>query len=82
MSWLSGRGLVSKDTANVSWRRPQRKRELPASSGDGALPPMPPADLDDDRATDQAAAGDGLGDSTAPEPKSRGRGKQQELETA
>ena len=63
---------------NVSWRRPQRKREMPAMGGDSALPPMPPPGPGDEHAGDQTpAAGDGLGDSTAPAPKTPARGKQQ-----
>jgi uncharacterized protein (DUF736 family) len=62
---------------NVSWRRPQRKREMPAMGGDSALPPMPPAGPEDEHGTDQSpATGDGLGDSTAPAPKTPARGKQ------
>ncbi|WP_233203701.1 DUF736 family protein [Novosphingobium sp. HII-3] len=64
---------------NVSWRRPQRKREMPAVAGsDSALPPMPPAGPEDEHGSEQApAAGDGLGESTAPAPKTPARGKQQ-----
>lgn len=62
---------------NVSWRRPQRKREMPAMGNDSALPPMPPAGPEDEQGTDQQPAGDGLGDSTAPAPKTPARGKQQ-----
>lgn len=71
---------------NVSWRRPQRKREMPAmTGGDSALPPMPPAGADDEHGSDQSpATGDGLGESTAPAPASKaaGRAKQKEPETA
>ncbi len=66
---------------NVSWRRPQRKREMPVTGSDNALPPMPPAGLDDDHAPAQAPAGDGLGESTAPAP-GKVRGKQKEPENA
>jgi len=37
---------------NVSWRRPQRKREMPAMGNDSALPPMPPAGPEDDLGAD------------------------------
>ncbi|MGE4404398.1 DUF736 domain-containing protein [Pseudomonas sp.] len=67
---------------NVSWRRPQRKRQMPAMGGDGALPPMPPAGPEDEHAGNQPPVGDGLGDSTAPAPKTPARGKQKEPETA
>ncbi|MCW1432001.1 DUF736 domain-containing protein [Novosphingobium sp. JCM 18896] len=70
------------ESFNVSWRRPQRKREMPAASGDGALPPMPPAEPEGDQVVDPAAGGDGLGDSTAPAPKTPARGKQKEFEPA
>jgi len=63
---------------NVSWRRPQRKREMPAMGNDSALPPMPPAGPEDDLGADQQQpARDGLGESTAPAPKTPARGKQQ-----
>ncbi|MFC0205322.1 DUF736 domain-containing protein [Novosphingobium soli] len=68
---------------NVSWRRPQRKRELPALGSDDALPPMPAADTGDTPGdTGTPATGDGLGESTAPAPKGRSGSKDKELAPA
>ena len=66
---------------NVAWRRPQRKRTLPGVGAEGEtegeLPPLT-ANGDAAAATGQAGAstGDGLGESTAPEPTTKDKAKQ------
>ncbi|GGD81816.1 DUF736 domain-containing protein [Croceicoccus mobilis] len=67
---------------NVAWRRPQRKRTLPAAmAGEDSLPPLNATD-DTPTGNDTAPAGDGLGDSTAPAPKSKSGAKTKEAADA
>ena len=77
---------------NIAWRRPQAKRSMPkAQSDESGLPPMPPAGDDSSNSTGNGPVndgGDGLGESTAPQPKgktpAKGKAgaKQKELEDA
>ena len=68
---------------NVAWRRPQRKRSLPASGGEGELPPLSAVSgeaVASGSADTGKTDGDGLGDSTAPRWKAKAKvaAKQQE----
>ena len=64
---------------NVAWRRPQRKRTLPTMAGSDDLPPLSATGDEqgpDSSATTGNAGGDGLGESTAPSPKAKGKAKE------
>ena len=64
---------------NVAWRRPQRKRTLPAATADAGETDLPPLTATGSQNGPDAGAGnaesDGLGESTAPTPASSSRGK-------
>jgi len=67
---------------NVAWRRPQRKRTLPAAmAGEDSLPPLD-ATSDSMSGDNTAPAGDGLGESTATAPKGKAAAKQKETADA
>jgi len=67
---------------NVAWRRPQRKRTLPAAmAGEDSLPPLD-ATSDSMSSGDSAPAGDGLGESTATAQKGKAAAKQKETADA
>ena len=64
---------------NVAWRRPQRKRTLPgmASEGEEALPPLnATATGSEPEQPGSTVGGDGLGESTAPSPKTKAKAKE------
>ena len=69
---------------NVAWRRPQRKRTLPTMADGDDLPPL--SATGDEQGQDSGpsgnAAGDGLGDSTAPAPKGKAKTGSKQKETA
>lgn len=70
---------------NVAWRRPQRKRTLPTMAGSDDLPPLTATGDEpgpDSSATTGNAGGDGLGESTAPSPKSKAKTSAKTKETA
>ena len=70
---------------NVAWRRPQRKRSLPASGGEGELPPLNAVSGEtgsSGSADTGKTGGDGLGDSTAPMPKAKAKSSSKEKEAA
>ena len=62
---------------NVAWRRPQRKRTLPgmASEGEDTLPPLNATGGEPEQAG-STTGGDGLGESTAPSPKTKAKAKE------
>ena len=69
---------------NVAWRRPQRKRSLPASGGEGELPPLSAVSGEagsSGSADTGNADGDGLGDSTTPTPKAKAKVAAKQEET-
>ena len=64
---------------NVAWRRPQRKRTLPTTTGEDDLPPLGATGDEQDQdgpAKSASTGGDGLGESTAPSPKAKGKAKE------
>ena len=65
------------DSYNVAWRRPQRKRTLPgmASEGEDPLPPLNATGGEPEQAG-STTGGDGLGESTAPSPKTKAKAKE------
>lgn len=63
---------------NVAWRRPKQKANLEgfAAETDDALPPLTASTSEPasaGRVDSAAASGDGLGESTAPSPKEKGK---------
>ncbi|MEM6409929.1 MAG: DUF736 domain-containing protein [Pseudomonadota bacterium] len=70
---------------NVAWRRPQRKRTLPTMAGSDDLPPLSATGEEqgqESSAPTGNAGGDGLGESTAPSPKAKGKTSAKTKETA
>ena len=65
---------------NVAWRRPVRRASLPSITGGGEsdeLPALPGGDDKDPSGSGASApTGDGLGESTAPDAKGRGKARE------
>ena len=82
--WRSESIFAVKGQFNVAWRRPQRKRTLPTMADGDDLPPL--SATGDEQGQDSSpsgnAAGDGLGDSTAPAPRGKAKTGSKQKETA
>ena len=77
--WRSESIFGVKGHYNVAWRRPQRKRTLPgmASEGEDTLPPLTAtATGGEPEQAGSTTGGDGLGESTAPSPKTKAKAKE------
>ncbi|WP_297775919.1 DUF736 domain-containing protein, partial [uncultured Roseovarius sp.] len=65
---------------NVAWRRPQRKRTMPAMAGGDDLPPLNATGDEQGGSaagsTGGTTGGDGLGESTATAPKGKAKAKE------